>query len=240
MTEPTSTPPPVQATDLRSLGLALEGKRISLRDLVWEKPVGFMGDNVATGCRFGAYSYLNRYSIALRAAVGRYSSLADHSRIGLEKHPVDWVSTHCFPYFNLFPAQIGYAPPESFEWLGRTTVGNDVWIGSHCVVMPGVTIGDGAIVGAGSVVTADVPPYAIVVGTPARVVRSRFADPVCADLAASAWWDYDWPAALGQGLAPPLRDPAGFLSWLAEHRGPMAPFRFGGRTARLDGGLEVA
>ena len=77
---------------------------------------------------------------------------------------------------------------------GDTVVGNDVWLGYGALVMPGVTIGDGAVVAAGSLVSADVPPYAIVAGNPARVVRSRFGEDDVAALLRAAWWD--WPVEL--------------------------------------------
>ena len=72
-----------------------------------------------------------------------------------------------------------------------TTVGNDVWIGCNVVVLPGVTIGDGAVVAAGSIVTKDVPPYAIVAGSPARVLRYRWDEKTVERVAALRWWDWD-------------------------------------------------
>src|SRR5690606_27441444 len=93
---------------------------------------------------------------------------------------------------------------EYFKFLGldrdfrerrrakRVVVGNDVWIGHGAVVMPGVTLGDGAVVGANAVVTHDVAPYTVVAGAPARPLRARFAPEVAARLSALAWWD--WPA----------------------------------------------
>jgi virginiamycin A acetyltransferase len=77
---------------------------------------------------------------------------------------------------------------------GDTTVGNDVWIGYRALVLPGVTIGDGAVVASASVVTADVPPYAVVAGNPARVIRMRFEDDDVERLLRASWWD--WPVAL--------------------------------------------
>ena len=74
---------------------------------------------------------------------------------------------------------------------GDTTIGNDVWIGRDAMIMPGVTVGDGAIIGARAVVAADVPPYAIVVGNPARLIRRRFSDEEIAQLLRIAWWN--WP-----------------------------------------------
>jgi virginiamycin A acetyltransferase len=81
--------------------------------------------------------------------------------------------------------------PSSWPHKGDTRVGNDVWIGYGSTVMPGVTIGDGAIVGSCSVVTKDVPPYAIVGGNPAKVIRYRFDEVTIARLLELRWWD--WP-----------------------------------------------
>ncbi|MEQ9248087.1 MAG: CatB-related O-acetyltransferase, partial [Nitratireductor sp.] len=75
---------------------------------------------------------------------------------------------------------------------GDTIVGNDVWIGRQAQIMPGVTIGDGAVIGAHAVVASDIPPYAIAVGNPARVLRVRFAPETVAALIEIAWWN--WPA----------------------------------------------
>lgn len=106
-------------------------------------------------------------------------------------HPMHGFSTYPFSIFN--PETLGdYAKdPSAFH---DTVIGNDVWIGHDAKIMPGVTIGDGAIVATGAVVTADVAPYAIVGGNPAREIRQRFAPEVIESLLALAWWD--WPLAV--------------------------------------------
>lgn len=81
---------------------------------------------------------------------------------------------------------------SAWDHKGDIVIGNDVWIGYEAVVMAGVTIGDGAIIGARAVVTKDVPPYTIVGGVPAREIRRRFSDDVIARLQELKWWD--WPA----------------------------------------------
>lgn len=73
---------------------------------------------------------------------------------------------------------------------GPITVGHDVWIGARCIILSGVTIGNGAVIGAGSIVTRDVPPYAIAVGNPARTIRYRFAPDVIERLQSLKWWDW--------------------------------------------------
>lgn len=81
--------------------------------------------------------------------------------------------------------------PQEYPFKGDTVIGNDVWIGYEAVIMPGVNIGDGAIIGAKSVVTKDVQPYTIVGGNPAKVIRQRFSDEIVAALLKIAWWHWD-------------------------------------------------
>jgi virginiamycin A acetyltransferase len=102
-------------------------------------------------------------------------------------HSLNGLST--FP-FKIFGNEWASVPLES-ESKGDTVIGNDVWIGYNAVIMPGVKIADGAIIGAKSVVTSDVPPYAIVAGNPARLIRKRFDDDVIEFLLRLKWWD--WP-----------------------------------------------
>jgi virginiamycin A acetyltransferase len=99
--------------------------------------------------------------------------------------------------FSTYPFQIfgnGWErvmpPMTAFPFKGDTIVGNDVWIGYYTLVMPGVKIGDGAIVATRSVVVTDIPPYSIAGGNPAKVIRSRFSDETIAALLEIAWWDW--------------------------------------------------
>ncbi len=160
-----------------------------------------LGRHVAIGERVvlrevsvGDYSYFERHGEAIYTQIGKFCSIAANVRINALEHPMERVTTH----------KITYRPNEYFKFLGldrdfrerrrakRVVVGNDVWIGHGAVVMPGVTLGDGAVVGANAVVTRDVAPYTVVAGAPARPLRARFAPEVAARLSALAWWD--WPA----------------------------------------------
>lgn len=107
-------------------------------------------------------------------------------------------ANHMLTGFSTYPFYIfgnGWelATPRSDElpYKGDTVVGNDVWIGYDVLVMPGVKIGDGAIIAARAVVTQDVPPYVIVGGNPAKVMKQRFSEEIVAELLATRWWD--WP-----------------------------------------------
>ena len=102
-------------------------------------------------------------------------------------HQMNAVST--FPFYTMEGWEM--APPaiSDLPLKGDTIVGNDVWIGQNAVILPGVHIGDGAIIGANSVVGRDIPPYTIVVGNPARETRKRFDDELIRLLLAFKWWD---------------------------------------------------
>ncbi len=141
----------------------------------------------------GDFTYFERHAEAIYAAIGKFCSIAANTRINALEHPLERATTH----------KISYRPNEYFRFLGvdqafrerrrarPVIIGNDVWIGHGAVVMPGVTIGDGAAVGANAVVTKPVAAYEIVAGAPARHVRWRFPPGIAGRLKALAWWD--WP-----------------------------------------------
>jgi virginiamycin A acetyltransferase len=130
-----------------------------------------------------------------RLVIGRYCALARGVRfiMGAANHRRQGVSTFPFPMFGGdWMAHMDLFADRRFP--GDTVIGNDVWLGYESAVLPGVRIGDGAIVAARSVVTSDVPPYAVVGGNPARPIRHRFGADETARLLRAAWWD--WPADL--------------------------------------------
>ena len=111
---------------------------------------------------------------------------------GNQGHRNDWISTFPFHFMPEIPqfaaAANGYAP------AGDTVIGSDVWIGSEAIIMPGITIGHGAVIGTRALVTRDVEPYTIVGGNPAKPIRKRFAEPDIAKLLEMAWWDWSLDA----------------------------------------------
>jgi acetyltransferase-like isoleucine patch superfamily enzyme len=140
----------------------------------------------------GAHSYgrpkLRFPESGARLVIGRYGSIADRVEILLGgNHRLDWATTYPFPALpGLWPEAAGLTGHAVSR--GDVIIGHDVWLGSQCMVMSGVTIGHGAVVAARAVVTRDVPPYAIVAGNPARIVRLRFDEARIAALIETAWW----------------------------------------------------
>lgn len=125
-----------------------------------------------------------------RLIIGRFCSIAAGARFLLNGGNHHTATPSSYP-FAIFGGDWAGAMPDRWPHRGDITIGHDVWIGHGATVLPGAAVGHGAVVGTGAVVGGDVPPYAIVVGNPARVVRLRFADGQIADMLALAWWD--WP-----------------------------------------------
>jgi virginiamycin A acetyltransferase len=118
--------------------------------------------------------------------IGRFCSIARYVTIQEYNHPINRMSSY-FINKNYFNGDI----EMDIESKGPIIIGNDVWIGAQCVILSGVKIGDGAIIAANSVVTSEVPPYAIVSGSPAKVVKYRFSEEIINKLLSIKWWD--WP-----------------------------------------------
>lgn len=193
-------------------------------DTVLETPVTLFGADIwRMPARIGAFSYFGANTRFHSASAGRYCSFAPGLEVGLSQHPGDWLTSSPVSYVPNFmnferhfaDADLGWArelPLEPYDGSSHTEIGNDVWIGASVYLKDGITVGDGAIIGAHAVVTKDVPPYAIVVGTPARVVRYRFDDAMIARLLALRWWDYNilefggWHVSQVDGAVSALED----------------------------------
>jgi acetyltransferase-like isoleucine patch superfamily enzyme len=167
---------------------------------------------VAKGCRFGRhnavldravlvdvtlgdFSYVADNANLGQAVIGKFCSIGPGARCGLGSHPTrGFVSTHPAIYATATQSGPAFADRDYFAEHATVRIGNDVWIGAQALLMDGVTIGDGAVVAAGAVVTKDVAPYTIVGGVPAKPIRPRFTPEEIRFLSAFRWWDKgeDW------------------------------------------------
>lgn len=135
----------------------------------------------------GRHSYIGYNSEVHSCDIGAFCSIANGLIVGGADHPMNWLSTS--PVFHDVGGGTGkHLSRLPIPDVKRTTIGNDVWIGSRVIIMQGVNIGTGAIIGAGAVVTKDVPDYAIVAGVPAKVIKYRFDSKTIEHLLKSKWW----------------------------------------------------
>lgn len=147
---------------------------------------------------FGAFTYSNS-ALPPEFSAGRYCSIGRNVTVMGPDHPVDRVSSSPFTYSLGLPSlrayfedtqQDPYRPRRFVARSPSVTLGNDVWVGSDVLFARGISVGDGAIIAARAVVTRDVPPFSIVAGVPARVIRMRFSDKILEEISQSAWWRY--------------------------------------------------
>lgn len=143
-------------------------------------------------CKIGRYTYIGHDSIFQYSTIGRFCSVAPYVFSGLGRHPVEsFVATSPTFYRNPAPCLTLLDKTCFHEEYTPVHIGNDVWIGARAIITDGVSIGDGAVVAAGAVVTKDVPPYAIVAGVPAKTIRYRFSDDIINKLLTIEWWNRD-------------------------------------------------
>ena len=185
----------------KALGVQLPvGKSRIANDCTFECPCAVTGGvNLKSSIHVGAFTgfVCDAGDGRIRnLSIGRYCAVAKHVDIGLSNHPTTWLSVNGRFYFpkhsgwhEIMPKPVYCGIP--FRETAFSTVGNDVWIGDHVIIMGGVSIGDGAVIAAGAVVTKDVPPYAIVGGVPARVLKYRFDEATVKELLSLQWWRYD-------------------------------------------------
>ena len=171
--------------------------------LILEPPCSLKWMNIKHSLKMSAFSYaVSGHYFACE--IGRYCSIGENVQIGRHSHAMHCISTS--PFFQMEyekvlditpPLNISFEPSSDFKksskavLLKRTIIGNDVWIGHGAFLMPGIKIGNGAVIGAMSVVTKDVEPYSVVGGSPAKLLKYRFCQEQIALLENSRWWDYD-------------------------------------------------
>jgi len=127
-----------------------------------------------------------------RLIIGSFCSIGSGAAFimaGNQGHRNDWIST--FPFYWMSEVLAFAGAHNGYQPAGDTVIGNDVWIGTEAIIMPGVTIGDGAVIGTRALVTRDIEPYAIVGGNPAKTIRTRFNEADIARLLELRWWGWN-------------------------------------------------
>ena len=215
------------------------GSALIIGDEATIEPYSHLLGGLVIPRRFGAFSYTYSPFDGF-TSIGRYCSISWQVKIMGSKHPSEWATTHPFSHLpqtlrgiRAYLAEVDALPFQLVHFDQGAldiTIGNDVWIGAEVMIKRGVTIGDGAVIGTRSLVTKDVPPYAVVAGSPARLICYRFEEQLVADLQASQWWRYG-PDVL---QALDVREPAAFLDRLHEReaRGDIKPLAFEPLTAK--------
>jgi len=160
-------------------------------------------------CSMGAFSY-TRSKLQSNVRIGRYCSIATDVEILGTEHPVDFISSHVFTfrsyYRDVVAEEFGGAPDvKPFRAdRGPVTIGNDVWICQGVKIRPGVKIGDGSVIASGAIVVNDVPPFTIVGGTPAKVIRPRFEKALQDRIFEDPWWQYHMADFSGLDVSNPI------------------------------------
>ena len=169
---------------------------VIFNDVELEHPVNIMHKvTLYNGVKIGRWSYINVGTLVYRnVEIGRFCSIARDCEIGLGSKEVGALTTHDFIYHDgLFPRSKEYSSfpkiKREEEKHQKIIIGNDVWIGAKTIVMGGVTIGNGCVIGAGSIVTKDIPPYSVAVGVPAKVIKKRFSNNQIKALEELKWWE---------------------------------------------------
>jgi len=141
----------------------------------------------------GDYSYVMENVSITYASIGKFCSIAAYSCINPVNHPVWRAALHHFTYRSRSYGLSSEDDETLFDWRreDRVVLGHDVWIGHGAILLPGVRIGTGAAIGAGTVVSRDIEPFSIAVGVPARPIRKRFDDETAEALLRIRWWDWD-------------------------------------------------
>lgn len=166
----------------------LKGKAI--KNSTVDKEAKIEAGSVFLSSTMKKYSYCGYNCLFVNVEVGAFCSISDNVVVGGGNHPLDWVSTSPAFYKGRDSISKRLAKLEYDASDAHTIIGNDVWIGNGAYMKPGIRIGDGAVIGMGSVVTKDVEPYAIVAGNPAKVIRKRFDDATIQKLLDLKWWDW--------------------------------------------------
>lgn len=186
---------------LSSVGSFFSIKKLTHKNIafnaIWDKSSKFTDfTHLKRGCRLinssiGKYSRVGINCKVVNTTMGNYSVLSANCQAGVGQHPTNYLTYHSIFYkkgnWGWHDDWVKY--PEGFQENKPITIGNNVWVGTRVIILDGVTIGDNSIVASGAIVTKDVPPYSIVGGIPAKVIKTLFDEDMRKRLDEIQWWN---------------------------------------------------
>ncbi len=158
----------------------------SIKNCNFERGVSVGKNASVIDSAIGKYTSIGRNTKVANSIIGRFCAISWDVTINAIPHPIQNLTISAFPYVP----DVGNFVSKRIQYYSKVNIGNDVWIGVQSIILPGISIGDGAVVGAGAVVTKDVDPYQVVVGNPARHLRWRFQKDVRDKLSSIQWWKW--------------------------------------------------
>jgi acetyltransferase-like isoleucine patch superfamily enzyme len=160
-------------------------------DTSLSKGVKILPEAKIGSCKINSFTYIGYNCDIVNTEIGSFCSIGPEVLCGLGTHPSNFVSTYPGFYSNKATGSVWFGASHDFIEHKKTVIESDVWIGARAIIMGGITIGTGAIIAAGAIVTKNVPPYAIVGGVPANIIKYRFDELTIQKLLISKWWTKD-------------------------------------------------
>jgi chloramphenicol O-acetyltransferase type B len=196
------------------------GKNTLISDATIGDNVTIQNDCCLINTLIGDFSYISSWTQLDLTQIGKFCSLGPQILCGCGSHPIDLVSTNPVFFSTFTQSDVTFAEKDYFQGREKIIVGHDVWIGARVFIKDGIKVGHGAVIAAGAVVVKDVPDYAIVGGTPAKIIRYRFPPEVIQKLLVIQWWN--WPVEKLQDASSYFsnNDIHSFIKWAKNTESP--------------------
>ena len=177
--------------DLQYVTRSKEHFEGTISNTVVDAPVKLYPPHFIIDSKIGKHTYISKNAIITLTEIGKFCSIGPNLLCGWGIHPINGISTS--PMFYSTQKQNGHTltKENKVEERKKVIIGNDVFIGMNVTILDGVVIGDGAVIGASTLVSKNVPPYAVVVGNPMRIIKYRFSEPIIKELIELKWWEMD-------------------------------------------------